>query len=543
MTNKFWLAVVLSAMCGVAGATTWNEPWQLQVVSNAKTLALYRVDSLKDDSATVTLVKHLAGEQTKKKIRIAAEVKGIGLGDSHGEELWLEEGESYYLYLSPGPRGTWTLPTPSSGSDPLSADGLVAATYRISMHRAQVPRDIYELTQICIFEVTHARECDRGLIDKFITEVLTQPVTGLNERSTPEDFRRFSLQHAALETAAALQAPLPAEVLARFEAEPFFHVQMSVLKYLSRSPIEDRWHRIARVVCNEGQHALSRGYGALLIGIHDARSEAATLESCTFDKSEGDHALTELMDPRIGTDFPYELSAYVKELLERWKSEAAAAHRLVYDLGHGQTSVITQMRELGTRLGFEIAPAEGPLTLETLRGARLLYLRSPTKPYADGEKKAVIEFVRAGGSLLLVFDEERRTPLAATGVNEIIGPLGLELTDDTGYLHNAGALATAGAINRADRELPYSGGRAVKGGTAFAWQLDRDGNRAQPFASHAALGSARVVVMADAMASAFMGKPEGVRLTGVPRDPQNTVYWGKDSAAFMEEVLAWLLER
>jgi hypothetical protein len=221
----------------------------------------------------------------------------------------------------------------------------------------------------------------------------------------------------------------------------------------------------------------------------------------------------------------------------------AAAHRVVYDLGHGQTSVITQMPEIGTKLGFDVDPASGPLTTETLRGARLLYLRSPTKPYADDEKKAVIEFVRGGGSLLVVFDEERRTPLAATGINDILSPLGLSLTEDTEYLHNAGALAKAGAVNRADRELPYSGGRAVKGGTAFAWQLDRDGKPGQPFASHARLDSARVIVMADAMASAFMGKADGVRLTGVPRDPQNTVYWGKDSAVFMEEVLAWLLAR
>ena len=56
-------------------------------------------------------------------------------------------------------------------------------------------------------------------------------------------------------------------------------------------------------------------------------------------------------------------------------------------------------------------------------------------------------------------------------------------------------------------------------------------------------GSARVIVMSEGMASAFLGTPEGVRLTGVPRDPQRTVYWGKDSTKFMEEVVAWLVAR
>jgi hypothetical protein len=223
--------------------------------------------------------------------------------------------------------------------------------------------------------------------------------------------------------------------------------------------------------------------------------------------------------------------------------QARDATRIIYDLGHGQTSVITQMPEIGARLGLRIDSMTAPLSTETLRDARLLYLRMPTKAYSDEEKRAVVAFVRAGGSLLLVFDESRRVDLAATGVNDLIAPFGLTLTADTDYLHNGGALAKAGVINKADRELPFSGGRAVEGGTPFAWQLDRDAKPAQPFAAYTKVAGARIVVMSDAMASAFMGKPEGQRLTGVPRDPANTVFWGKDSAIFMEEVLAWLIAR
>jgi len=45
------------------------------------------------------------------------------------------------------------------------------------------------------------------------------------------------------------------------------------------------------------------------------------------------------------------------------------------------------------------------------------------------------------------------------------------------------------------------------------------------------------------MASLFLGVPDGQRLTGPPRDAQNTVYWGRDSATFMQEVLGWLIRR
>lgn len=222
---------------------------------------------------------------------------------------------------------------------------------------------------------------------------------------------------------------------------------------------------------------------------------------------------------------------------------AHSATRLVYDLGHGQTSVIRQMPEIGTKLGFEVASVATPLTADALRDARLLYLRTPLKLYSDDEKRAIVAFVRGGGSLLVVLDESRRVDLAASGVNDVIAPFGLTLTADTEYIHNGGAIAKAGDINRADRELPFSGGRAVEGGTPFAWQLDREGKPAQPFAASAKVGTARIVVMSDAMASAFMGTVDGVRLTGVPRDPANTVYWGKDSMVFMEEVLAWLVAR
>jgi len=170
-------------------------------------------------------------------------------------------------------------------------------------------------------------------------------------------------------------------------------------------------------------------------------------------------------------------------------------------------------------------------------------LRVPTTEIKADERVAIVEFVRKGGSLLLAFDEERRAPLATTGVNDIIAPFGMKLTDDIEYLHNNGAIAKKGAINSADREVPFSGGRAVEGGTPFAWQLDKDGKPGQVFAASTTFGkTGRVVVLGDAMATLFLGTPEGVRLTGVPRDPTRTTYWGKDSAIFMEELLTWLIK-
>ena len=125
---------------------------------------------------------------------------------------------------------------------------------------------------------------------------------------------------------------------------------------------------------------------------------------------------------------------------------------------------------------------------------------------------------------------------------DLIAEFGMKLTADTEYLHNTGAIAKKGAINAADRELPFSGGRAVEGGSPFGWQLDKDGKPGQVFAAFTTVGTTgKVVVLGDAMVTLLLGTPDGVRLTGVPRNPLLTTYWGKDSAIFMEELLTWLI--
>jgi hypothetical protein len=216
--------------------------------------------------------------------------------------------------------------------------------------------------------------------------------------------------------------------------------------------------------------------------------------------------------------------------------------RIYSDHSHGQAPLPPPYATVAAKLGAEVVPHQTPITAAALQGFRLAVLRAPLQEIKDDERDALVGFVKQGGSLLLVVDEERRTSLATTRVNDLIQPFGLTLTADVPYLHNNGAIAKKGPINAADRELPYSGGRAVEGGTPFAWQLDKEGKPAQVFGALTVVGSSgRVVVLGEGMASLFLGTPAGVRLTGVPNDPSQTTYWGKDSAIFMEELLTWLI--
>ncbi len=213
--------------------------------------------------------------------------------------------------------------------------------------------------------------------------------------------------------------------------------------------------------------------------------------------------------------------------------------RLVFDQAHGEQPPPGQLGSIAKQLGLDLQISAGPITAAALEGARLLYLRAPSAEFTADETAAIVAFVKGGGSLLLVLDEERRQSLEKTGVNRLIGPFGMKLTPDTEYLHNNGAVARAGEINKADRQVPFSGGRAVEGGTPFAYQLDKEGKPWHPFGAYTRLETGgRIVVLGEGMASLFLGDPNAVRLSG---DAKNlTPDWGKDSAIFMEEVLGWL---
>ena len=137
--------------------------------------------------------------------------------------------------------------------------------------------------------------------------------------------------------------------------------------------------------------------------------------------------------------------------------QRTGAGRLVFDQAHGEQPPPPQMNVVTQKLGLEIQTSTGAITADTLKGARILYLRAPSTEFTAAEADAIVAFVKDGGSLLLVQDEERRQPLEKTRVNTFLSPFGMKLTLDTEYLHNNGAVAKAGEINKADREVPFSG--------------------------------------------------------------------------------------
>jgi hypothetical protein len=93
------------------------------------------------------------------------------------------------------------------------------------------------------------------------------------------------------------------------------------------------------------------------------------------------------------------------------RGQGPSRGRLVFDQAHGQLPSPGQLDAVARKLGLEIQTSVEPISGRTLDGARLLYLRAPSKEFTDTETEAIVAFVKGGGSLLLVLDEERRQSL------------------------------------------------------------------------------------------------------------------------------------
>jgi hypothetical protein len=237
--------------------------------------------------------------------------------------------------------------------------------------------------------------------------------------------------------------------------------------------------------------------------------------------------------------------------------QAAAQEKpiILVDLGHGQqffqtepgreTPIGLQYRGMAQYLGAGLRVTTEPLSAETLKGVRTLLIFAPLEPIEAAEVQAVAEFVKQGGGLIIGTDEDRRQSLAKTRANDLLAPFNMKFTADTPLVHNRGAAAPAGRIHPALREVPYSGGRAVEGGTPFSFILEPDGTPSKM--AHASWmelpGGGRVIAMSEMMAPLLLGEVNAQRLGGAIRPNEFGPYWGKDSREFMLEIVSWLTYR
>ena len=225
--------------------------------------------------------------------------------------------------------------------------------------------------------------------------------------------------------------------------------------------------------------------------------------------------------------------------------------RLMFDLAHGQFQdkyvdpsfydyVIPGYQEILARHDIEYVPNSAEITTESLQDIDVLLILSPLArstqvPFTEGEKAAIVDYIRQGGSVIILVDEESgRVILDEYGANDITRPFGIELGEDIEDVPgNCGAISFENEIFHGRREVPYSGSRRVRGGIPAS--VCMEGGYVHG-AYTKVEGGGRLFVIGETMVGLLMGYPDGERNVHKRMD---TRWWGKDSRLYMEELIVW----
>jgi len=187
----------------------WNEPRHKQVVTEADTLGLFQIESASPLKSIARKVRHLAGSETPDTIEInsfytdpSSLSARIGTYDDEWT-LHLKASRKYYLFLKGShDANSWRLASPTAGFAEVGDDGMVSATFRISLHRALLDSSAYELLQICIFEKLHSTSTCSSEVYKYIDEQLSKdPRPSIQTRQKRKaDHFSISTRHSKLRT-------------------------------------------------------------------------------------------------------------------------------------------------------------------------------------------------------------------------------------------------------------------------------------------------------------------------------------------------------
>lgn len=158
-------------------------------------------------------------------------------------------------------------------------------------------------------------------------------------------------------------------------------------------------------------------------------------------------------------------------------------------------------------LNTEIAYLKKEIKASDLADCKVLFIPAPSSRYTAGEVAAISDYVKQGGRLYLVMDEDYWGTLKQTNVNDLIKPFGIEFGADNPDAP-PGGYTKAGAVTPKPVKIPYHGTRSVKGGTPF---LFSDKDQKIPFGVYKQVpNGGKIIVMGDGMVSLYMTSWEGV---------------------------------
>ncbi|MBN1968778.1 MAG: hypothetical protein JW870_05380, partial [Candidatus Delongbacteria bacterium] len=214
-----------------SNATTWDEPWQQEIIEKSEYFILGSIKQVTDTTVTVQIEKSFASDLKGDLV-----IDGFFMlhlcssSGGHGPEFYFAEGEEGYLFLKKGENGNYLIPTPTSGFDRI-INGKVHATYRHTYHQAAVDPATYEMTYNEIWNKYHSQSIIDIEVKKYINDNLSKKPAGFDEN----EIDLFFNQHVALETAFLLELEVDFETLKKFAESDNYHSQISALRAMGIS--------------------------------------------------------------------------------------------------------------------------------------------------------------------------------------------------------------------------------------------------------------------------------------------------------------------
>jgi hypothetical protein len=237
-TMKIIFFLVFSLVTVNTFGTTWDEPWQEEVIKDSDYFVFANVVSNdKKEGVTIEIIKSLGGKKLKGKIKITDFylLDYCSHSIENGTEFRFDGVKESYFFIKKNDKGKYCIATPTSGFAFLK-DSIVQATYRHSYHKAVVPIDIYEKTMTAIFNNYHSQPYDKQFITDYIKKYIVLRPAGFANK----EINTFFAQHVALECVYHLRlTDFYSQTLSFLADTSNFHHQVSAARALiSHNTIE-----------------------------------------------------------------------------------------------------------------------------------------------------------------------------------------------------------------------------------------------------------------------------------------------------------------
>ncbi len=308
---------LLALLIPLASASTYDEPWQEEVVKSAASLVKLRIVEGSETEARFERLEQLAGDpvpETGVIDRFGGMTITSWSPSGHLPLLFNPGDEGYFLLGATDDAERWSIASPTAGYA-LVSQGLVTATFRHSYHQALVVEDQYRDATTAIFQHLHGQPVDAKAQRASMEAQLDR-----SPASYAMDADGFFAQHVALESCYYFCG---AGDLARLE--PFLksddgHVQISAARALSAVDSPEGRARLLAFVKDDSRLAFARVMAVWGLRRLDARDQAEALlaylpQASTEETGFGGN----IMDPRVGTAFPESVKVAIEDLLKSWE--------------------------------------------------------------------------------------------------------------------------------------------------------------------------------------------------------------------------------